>query len=288
MQLRKFLVLASVLALVCFNVSQAEVRAQCDCQHGRSTKVFPLTVDFMSGGELTQLTNDSSFHPTAAYAIVWIGKEQNVVVKIEGQYFSNPVRENEVKKNTDTGSDLKGVGWKLTPTEFSAVMKKGKALPSYLGKEKAPVSRQPQEIGSTYPNGQIVQEVNKYFYPNGQELTDTASLFYPNGNTRIFRGRQYYPNGQLVSSQGQFFYPNGKRLTQGASASQKVQYLNDNGKKIAKGPEYIRVVDGDWTYYFDVYEGLVQINLFQAEWRSEHGTITLMVRGAEIERAGVK
>lgn len=267
----------------------AKVRAQCECRHARSQQTFPLTVDFLSGGELTKLVKDSNFHPTGAYAVVWLGKGKNAVVKLDDQYFSNPVRSNEVRiEKALRGTDFSGIEWVINPSSLSKEMKEGKALASYSGKGSAQARPRARQIGDTYPGGQAVREANKFFYPNGQELNDPAALYYPNGKNRSIQGRDYYPNGQQVSSQGQFFYPNGKRLTRGSSAGQAIQYLSDKGDKLSRAPSHVTVKEGSWTYYFSVYNGRVVTDQFQAEWRSPHGQITISVDGAAIGQATVR
>jgi hypothetical protein len=285
----KRLYFLTVLFLLATVTAQARVRAQCDCRHARSQQAFPLTVDFVSGGELSEMTKDSRFHPTGAYAIVWIGEGKNTVVELDGLFFSNPVKQNEVKRQTVQGTDLGGVGWALTPTRFSEAMLEGKALKSYTGQEQAGrQSSQPRVLGSTYPNGQLIEKVRTYYYPNGQIVNDVAGLRYHHGKPRMVQGRHYYPNGQQVSSQGQFFYPNGKRLTQGSSAGTDIQYLADDGAKLNRAPAYITVKEGDWTYYFGVYNGQVITDEFQVDWNSPDGIINLQIDGAEIVQASVR
>ena len=288
--MKKFRLLAFALLLATLTLpAQARVRAQCDCRHARSQQTFPLTVDFVSGGELSQMTKDSRFHPTGAYAVVWLGEGKNTVVELNGLFFSNPAKQNEVTRKTIQGTDLRGIEWALTPKSFSEAMLEGTALKSYMGQEQAGrQTSQPQVLGLTYPNGQAIEEVRTYFYPNGQILNDVAGVRYANKKPRNIQGRDYYPNGQQVSSQGQFFYPNGKRLTQGSSATTEIQYLSEDGKKLTRPPSYVTVKDGDWTYYFAVYNGQVNTDQFQVDWRSPDGVISVQVDGSVITQASVR
>ncbi len=280
-----------LVLLLLVGPASARVRAQCDCRHAKSQQSFPLTVDFVSGGELNQLTNESRFHPTGAYGIVWLGEGKNTVVEFKGMFFSNPVQANEVTKKTLQGTDLGGVGWALTPREFSNGMIEGKALESYSGQGgNQAAANQPRELTDTYPNGQAIEEVRNYYYPNGQLMTDVAGFRYANGKPRSIQGRDYYPNGQQVSSQGQFFHPTGKRLTLGAPAGSgsDIQYLNDRGEKTDRAPQYVTVVDDEWTYYFPVYNGQVSTEQFQVDWRSPQGVISIQIQGSIVVKASVR
>ena len=280
--------LLTILLLSLLTSAQARVRAQCECRHARSNQSFPLTVDFLSGGELSDLTNDTRFHPTGAYAVVWLGEGKNIVVELSGLFFSNPVKADQVGRKTLQGTDLGGVSWQIAPRQFSDAMQEGKALESYQGRGQAAQPSQPRVLGETYPNGQKVQDLQSFYYPNGQELSDPAASYYHNKKTRSIQGRNYYPNGQQVSSQGQYFYPNGKRLTQSASAGSEVQYLNEEGRKIDRAPSYVTVREGNWSYYFSVYNGLVNTDQFRMDYRSPEGLITLQVSGNEIQQATIR
>ena len=285
----RILILSIIFLLV--QSASARVRAQCDCRHAKSQQSFPLTVDFVSGGELNQLTNQSRFHPTGAYGVVWLGEGKNTVVEFNGMFFSNPVKPSEVTKKTFQGTDLGGVGWTLLPREFSDAMLEGKALQSYSGQGGGQAAAaQPRELTDTYPNGQAIEEVRNYYYPNGQLMTDVAGFRYANGKPRSIQGRDYYPNGQQVSSQGQFFYPTGKRLTQSAPAGSggDIQYLNDKGEKISRAPQYVTVVDDKWTYYFPVYNGQVSTDQFQVDLRSPEGLISIQIQGSIVVKASVR
>lgn len=116
--------------------SAAKVRAQCECRHAKSKEAFNLTVDFVSGGELTKATGDNRFNPTGAYAIAWIGGKSHVILTFKGKFFSNPVRENEVSLKGYEGADLRGLIWEVTPLDFSDEMQEGNALESLREKKK--------------------------------------------------------------------------------------------------------------------------------------------------------
>ena len=256
--------------------ASARVRAQCDCRHAKSQQSFPLTVDFVSGGELNRMTNQSRFHPTGAYGVVWLGEGKNTVVEFQGMFFSNPVKSTEVTKKTLQGTDLAGVGWTLTPREFSDGMIEGKALESYSGQGSSrAAANQPRELTDTYPNGQVIEEVRNYYYPNGQLMTDVAGFRYANGKPRSIQGRDYYPNGQQVSSQGQEW----GRIR---------AVTDDKGEKISRAPQYVTVVDDKWTYYFPVYNGQVSTDQFQVDLRSPEGVISIQIQGSIVVKASVR
>lgn len=123
--------LALLFAFLCLvSPCSAKIRAQCVCKHAKSKEQFNLTVDFLSGGELTKITGDKKFHPTGGYAIAWIGGGSYVILTLEKTFFSNPVRLNEVKNGKFRGPDLRGLVWAVTPLQFSNLMQEGDALES--------------------------------------------------------------------------------------------------------------------------------------------------------------
>jgi len=289
----KFSFIALFLVAFAFP-AQARVRAHCQCRHSRTQDTFLLTVDFLSGAELSEATKDSSFHPTGAYAIVWLGGGKSAVVEFEGQYFSNPTAPNEVKKRAYQGVDTKGVKWALQPTQFSQSMLEGGALQSYLspskgaGQAQARPTQAPSD-GNTYANGQKIREMNTYFYPNGRQVEQLGEVSYPNGQKISVQGRPYYPNGKQAVSQGQPFYPNGQRITSSSSLSSTTgYYFTEDGKKTSQPPRVVIYREKDWVYQFPVSNGRPVVTQYTAEWSSPQGRIWFNFYNGQIREVGTR
>ena len=287
MKIQTLLALSTCFLLLIFDQGEAKVRAQCTSQHARAQETFQLTVDFVSGGELAKLARQDIFIPTAAYALIWMGGEQPAIVALDGQFFSNPVRANEVRKMTYRGTDLSGVPWQLTPTQFSEEMIQGKALASYSGTAASTAQARPPEpqrgFEDKYPNGQQIHKLGVFYYPNGKATSDVAASYYPNGKNISVQGRFYYPNGQQVESNGQSFYPNGQRFnaTTGVDSTKR-SYFTESGQKVERPPSYVEYREGDWSYRFPASSSGPIVTEFQASYKTREGTIVFHVSRNEV------
>ena len=55
-----------------------------------------------------------------------------------------------------------------------------------------------------------------------------------------------------------------------------------------RAPQFVTVVDGQWTYYFPVYNGQVSTDQFQVDWRSPEGVVSIQIQGSVVVEATVR